>query len=206
MKRRRMLLLGAAGVATAVSVIVVSLGIELAPRFPSLYEDGPAVPGTVAYVAEGRNECLVVLDVATGEERVVTCSPWLYLEGWNQDGNVVIHSEDSRDRAAVMDPVTGAVVLRGAPFAGVPPGEPPAPLWTTSGDGHATLTFHEGGSDTVLIDVDGPRNYAFWSTGLTPDGRYAWAVDSEDRLLVAPVDGTGGPWVVAEGVRDVAWK
>lgn len=187
-----------------ITVVVVAFGIRLPPHYPSLYDRGPVVAGTVAYVEQDGNECLNVLDVAGGEKRTLVCSAWMYLEGWDREGNLVIHSAETRDRPAAIDPATGEVLIRGGSSGVLAPAGAER-LQTSSRNGLATLVLHGTDADTTLIDAKGPRDYSFWSAGLVATGDYAWVVDSENRLLLVAIDG-GGPWVVLTDVRDVSWR
>lgn len=204
-RESRLWLLAAGAVAVIVTAVVLVFGISFAPEFPSLYDDdGPTIEGTVAYIDYGREECVRVLDVATGEFDEVWCADWLGLEGWNDDDKLVIHSGDGGDREIVVDPDSGEVTAWGA-YPSIPPPRDSL-LRASSDDGHATLTYGQSETQVTLIDVEGPRDYSFWQFGLTADESYAWACDSEDRLLVVAVDGNSGPWVVTEGVGEAAWK
>lgn len=203
-RESKLWLTAAAVVAVAVLGIVVVFGITNPPSFPSLYDGGPTVEGAVAYVEGGPDECVNVLDVATGVSREVYCADWLWLEGWDGDGNLRVNAGNGIERTLVVDPVTGAVIESGGP-AGDPPSYVES-LQSSAREGHVTLTYTGSGAAVTLIDVDGPRNYAFWNTGITADERYAWVSDSADRLLLVALDGTAGPWLVAENVPDARWN
>jgi hypothetical protein len=203
--RESKLWLAAAGVvAVSVLTIVIVFGIRTAPHFPSLYDGGPTVQGAVAYVDYGRDECVQVLDVATGESRQIYCADWLWLEGWDRDGNLRVQTGDGGERVSIIDPTTGAVIAQGD-FAGEGPRSVDS-LMATSDDGHATLSYSGGDTEVTLLEADGPRNYAFYQYGITDDQQYAWVCDSEDQLLVVALDGSSGPWFVAADINEAAWK
>lgn len=216
MSRTSKLWLGAAGGVVVVTVaIVFAFGLTPAPSFPSLYEEGaPKVEGTVAYMEYGAQDCIYLFDVATGESRELYCDFVLWIEDWDEAGNLMVGGGSGHvEQLLVLDPATGAV-LRFSDFA---PDEDPIPyrprsdlargLITSSHEGHATLSYREGNTETILIDADGPRQYGFWESGVTADGKYAWVFDSEERLLVVALDAAGGPWLVAEDVvGPVLWK
>lgn len=203
-RQSRLWLIAAGIVAVTVTGVVLVFGVTFAPEFPSLYDDGgPSIEGTVAYVDYGRDECVHVLDVATGDSHEVTCAEWLSLAGWDDEGNLIIPSGPHGEPVPI-DPDSGDVVgppdyTMGEPFQG-------DELRARSHEGRATLIYDDDSQSRTLIEVDGPRNYGFWRHGVTPDGGWAWVVDSEDRLLVVSIDGSSGPWLVAEGIGDVAWK
>ncbi len=205
MNRQSKIWLAAAGaVAVTATALVLLFGVTFAPDFPSLYDGGPTIEASVAYIDYGRQECVLVLDVATGESQEVFCDDWLWLEGWDRDGNLRVQSEDGRDRVSVIDPDTGLVVATGDLPGELPPYA--RGLSTSSDSGHATLTYRTVGSETTLIDVDGPRSYSFIDYGFAGDGSYAWVCDSEDRLITVALDGSAGPWLVAEGIHEPAWR
>lgn len=198
-------LAAAGGVVVLTVIVVLVFGLTPPPSFPSLYDEGtPTIEGMVAYVDYDRDECVVILDVATGESQKTLCDDFVWLEGWDDDGNLRIHFDNGSGEVNAIDPDTGELKHVGD-VAGLEPAYEPS-LRSSSRDGHAVLTYTTDGSAVTLIDVDGPRQYAFWQYGLTADGAHAWVGDSEDRLLVVAVDGTGGPWIVAEDVNEVVWR
>jgi hypothetical protein len=204
-RESKLWLTGAGAVAIVVLAVIALFGIRRLPEIASLYDPGtPSLSGSVAYIDSGHAECVNVLDVATGESREVYCADWLWLEGWDSDGNLRVQSGDGADRVLVIDPTTGAVVSSGD-IGGMRP-EDTESLYARATGGRATLTYGGPGGEVTLIDVDGPRDYAFWNYGLTDDGRYVWVCDSENRLLVVASDGSGGPWLVADDIRDPAWR
>jgi hypothetical protein len=212
-RESKLWLLGAGGVAVVVLAVVLIFGLSFAPDFPSLYDGGPTVEGTVAYIEFGPDDCLYVLDVASGEDRELYCDDWLGFEGWDADGYLQILSGNGHhEELLILDPNTGAVV-RSDEFR--PDERPPLDqprtdaerrLRASSREGHVTLSYRQGDSEVTLIDVEGSRDYSFWDYGVTSDEKYAWICDSEDRLLVVALDGTGGPWVVADDIGDPIWK
>jgi hypothetical protein len=211
MPRQSKLWLGAAAaVAVVVVVVVVLFGTSAAPAFPSLYEEGaPTIEGSVAYVEYRQEDCVYLLDVATGESEEILCERGLWLEDWDSDGNLRVHRTGPRfEELVVIDPATGeAVFSREFRADEEPPFESSRSaadrnLRSSARDGHATLSYEEA----VLIDVEGSRDYSFWEYGVTEDEAYAWVCDSEERLLVVALDGSGGPWIVAEGINELRWK
>lgn len=211
MSREARLWLSAAGVVVVITVAVVLLfGVSSAPRFPSLYTEGaPTIEGTLAWVEWGPDDCVHVLDVATGDSEELLCERGLWLEGWDSDGNLRVHITGPHfEELVLVDPATGVVVStreftpdEEPPFD-QPRSEADRNLRSTSRDGHATLSYQEA----VLIDVEGARDYSFWDYGVTEDEAYAWVCDSEERVLVVALDGGGGPWVVAEDIGELRWR
>lgn len=209
MPRDAKLWLSAAGCVVAIVLAVVVLfGISSAPKFPSLYEEGaPAIEGSLAWVEYGPDDCVHALDVASGRTHEVYCDDWLHLEGWDAEGHLRIHSGGAYTYVSVIDPATGEVLEWGEFVEGdVPPPPYPRSLRARSDDGQARLIYDGPSGEATLIDVAGPRDYMFFEYGITTDGDYAWVCDSEDRVLVVAVDGSGGPWVVAEDVSQPVWR
>ena len=209
MTRDSKLWLAAAGAVAVISIAVVLVfGVTSAPEFPSLYEQGgPTIEGRVAYVEYGHRDCVHVLDVASGDSHEVFCDNWLHLEGWDYAGRLRIHSGNGREHVSVIHPDTGQVLEWGEILDDeVPPQDPPRSLRSRSDEGHATLLYNAGGTETTIIDVEGTRDYHFWDYGITDDDTYAWVCDSEDQLLLVALDGSGGPWLVADGIADPAWR
>lgn len=203
-RQSRILLAAAAAVSVVVAGAVLLFGYNSPPQFPSLYEPGaPTVDGHVAYVEYGREDCVWVLDVANGESEELYCDAWVWPEGWDADGNLVVHTGDGQDQMWVVDPNTGDVLGAGD-FEALPPSSRGS-LRSRSNEGRATLTYGSGEDEVTLIDVEAPRNYNFLSYGITANKTYAWVCDSEDRLLIVPLDGSDGPWLVGGGVGDPLW-
>lgn len=214
MTRQQSLWLTAAGIAAAVIVFVVlAFGYTRPPSFPSLYDDGPQIEGLVAHLDYGRQDCVSILDVATGSSEELYCDSWVWAERWDADGNLLIHAGNGHEQIWVVDPETGAVLDGVAIKDGPTPEDEDGPgmheepeLRMRSVDGRLTLTHGSGVDAVTVVDVEAPRNYTFFGYGITNDGSHAWVCDSEDRLLVASLDGTGGPWLVAEGISDPIWR
>ena len=206
MSRESRLWLGAAGaVAVVVAGVVLVFGYTSPPRFPSLYDDGgPTIEASVAYVEYDREDCVFVLDAATGETRELYCDNWVWLESWDGDGNLRIRAGNGDEGAWVVDPDTGAIL--GTEETGEEPPRRDSSLRSRSVEGRAMLVHSSGETETILIDVEAPRDYGFYRYGITTDAEYAWVCDSEDRLIVVALDGTSGPWLVAEGISNPLWK
>lgn len=201
----RLWLWAAGGVAVAVAAVVLIFGYNSPPSFPSLSEQsGMTIEGTVAYMEFGREDCVRLLDVASGSTEDLYCDNWVWIEGWDEDGNLAVHADDGRDQTWVLDPDTGEV-LDSADSVGPPPRRDSS-LRSRSIEGRVTLTHGVGESAVTLIDVEAPGNYGFHGYGITADGAYAWVSDSEDRLLLVTLDGNAGPWLVAEGISDPHWR
>lgn len=212
-RESRLWLGGAGGIAVVVAAVVLIFGYNSPPGFPDLREqDGVTVEGTVAYMDYGREDCVRILDVATGGTDELYCESWVWIEGWDADGNLRVNAGNGYEQTWVLDPETGEVLGVGEGRDALPPdegGPPPADderLRSRSTEGRATLLLGSGDDQVTVIDVEAPRNYAFHSYGITADGEYIWVSDSEDRLLLVALDGSRGPWLVAEEIADPYWK
>ena len=203
----------AAAVTIVVAVVVLLFGYNRPPEFASLYtDDGPAVTGTVAYMEFGREDCIHIFDVTSGESRELYCDNWVWPQGWDENGNLLVHAGNGHEQIWVLDPGSGDILaskdIWDDPHAdeGGPPPPEDSPLRSRSTDGRVTLTHGFGADSVTLIDVEAPRNYAFTNYGFTSDGDHAWVCDTEDRLLVVASDGQSDPWLVAEGISDPLWN
>ena len=196
-------LIAAGVVSVAVIGAVLVFGLRSVPEFPSLYSvDAPRIEATVAYLEYDRDTCLNLLDVSSGQVDPVICDQWIWIEGWDEKGHLVVQRDGAWERQSVVNPETGAITESDGLDVAYP-GED-AGLRAQSWEGSATLTNVLPDTNVTLIEVDGPRDYAFWSYGRSGD--WVWAVDSENRLLVVAADGSSGPWLVRDDVRDVAWR
>jgi len=204
-RQSRLWLLAAAGVAAAVAVIVLVFGYNRPPQFPSLYEaGGPTVDASVAFVEYDRHDCVRVLDVASGDSDEIYCSQWVWIEGWDRHGKLRVNADGSGQSLAI-DPATGGVERSSDSVPLLDRGNE-EDIRVSAEGGRVQLLYRSGDTEVVLIDVECPRDYGFWHLGVTNDGQWVWAVDSEDRLLLVAVDASSGPWLVAEGINDPAWK
>jgi hypothetical protein len=212
-RESRLWLTAAAAVAVVVAAVVLIFGYDRPPDFPDLYaEGGPTVSGTVAYLEFNGEECIWILDVASGDSHELYCDNWIWPEGWDAEGNLRVHADNGQAQLLLLDPDSGEVVGREAMWDGPPSDEGGPPrqeeplLRSRSTEGRVTLTHGTGANAVTLIDIAAPRNYRFHLYGVTADGRYAWVWDSEDRLLLVAMEGDAEPWLVAEGISDPVWK
>jgi hypothetical protein len=203
-------LLAAGAVAIVAIGLVVVYGITPLPGAPGLYGDGgPAIEGTVAYTEieterarlGERGGCLFLLDLATGDVQKIKCTPSLWLSRWDASGYLVMNANTPAGPEVLVDPFTGEIV-RGTPE----PRSDPEVLYTYRASGRISLVYDDGVEQRVLLDEAAPEEYRFIDTGISGDGLWAWVVDGSDRLLVLPVEGGSGPWLVATNVAYAAWR
>lgn len=187
------------------------------PVFPSL-ADHPedAIPGRVAWIRWERKDgpCLWLVEASGGAPRSVRCGATLGgPPSWGPDGALRVpdHSGAS-GYLLTLDPQTGRVLERETiGRADAPPPQPSderadgTRVTTQSTDGVATLTLIDpDGEERTIVRVDGPRDYGWWATQWSPDGRYALVQDSGQRLLIVRVR-DGKVWLLADDGGDAAW-
>jgi hypothetical protein len=200
-RQSRLWLLAAGTVSVAVVVVVLVFGTSMPPSFPSLSDsDVAVVMGTVAYTDGDDPDIIHVLDLAAGSSVEYRCSHRYCLHHWDASGLLAVHSEPFGD-LALVDPVSGSVV----------PGDPSPRadlelLTTDQADGRLVLRYDDGLTRRVLLDLEVPRDYRLRNAGLSGDESWAWFVDSEGRLIGLAVDGSSGPWLLADHAHDAAWK
>lgn len=197
--RRRLIAVAAAVVVVAAAAIVIlTVGGLRYPEFdPLSASPDPAIEGTVAFTRHrGGDACLFLVPAGGGAPRSLRCGdPWYGPLTWTEQGDLVTDAGGDRLR---LDPSTGEVLSR-EPLARVTPLPEPvdgprddgALVRTTSTTGQArVLLAGQDGGEQVVVDVQGPRDYAFVDARWSPDGRWILVYDSARRLLVAdPADG-----------------
>ena len=179
--------------------------------------DAPfAVPATIV-VGPDDEGCLdVVRGDATSrthclDELAPTREGWTNV--WFDDGGQVVVSREDQDGQVLLtlDPVSGDVVDRDersweedprGPI-GQPDREHRIEVYP---DGDRVLRAEVGGPGPrqdpdeaeVVLDVDGPPGYRLRDAVLSPDGSWVVVVTPDDRVAVAPADGTAAPYVWTE--------
>lgn len=180
------------------------------PAFPSLAEHpDPDLEGVVAFTrGQGDGVCVHVVPASGGTSRELACgSTWDPWPRWTEEGYISVTDWRAGARRIVLDPDSGEVV-RTETDESEPFGHPGPP----GGDGRLSTLNDEGrvevlirrpdGSEEVVAEVNGPRDYAIWELSWSPDGRWILAHDSADRLLVVDRDRIR---LLAENVRGAAW-
>lgn len=184
----------AIAVAGAVTLVVVGAvwryGIVPAPRFPALAaEPDASFTGTVAFLDEAG--CLRVVPAGGGPvARPGFCDTRAHRVEWTAEGHLAVDSWESGSYRLV-DPTTGVVLSRPGRFpfgrngdARLAGGDT---VETDHGDDDlraAIVARAQDGGTRTLISVRAPADYSFETVGLSPDGRFLLAVDSDGRVLV----------------------
>jgi hypothetical protein len=200
---RSVTLLVVAGVLVLVVVGAVLLfGIQRPPTVASLAEDpAPAPSAAVAYLTQQGSQGCVRVALPDG----TTAGPWCdrmggELVGWDEQG-ILLRRWDGAETVRVIDPETGEVVGRARDRAWQEPYDHQA-VWTEHRDGELIVRLEA--DDTELWRVTAPEPYQITTSARSADGDWIALVDSADRLLVVPADGSAPP---REWTRDVAsWQ
>jgi hypothetical protein len=198
------LLVGAATLVVLIVGAVVVLGVQRPPTVSRLIDQpDPAPPAGVVWTSyRGDRTCL---EVARPDGQVDR--PWCdrhggELVGWT-DGVVQVQTWDGRASVLAIDLQSGEVT-RG------PGGEVEdaghhgwaEEVYSERRAGELVLRLVE--DDTELWRVDAPERYDVHSSARSADGSWVAMVDTADRLLVVPVDGSAEPREWASGVS--SWQ
>lgn len=212
--RRRAVIAAVAATALVAAVLggILLFGGISHPAFPKLVDAPDAdVEGLVAFTRYDDQTCVFVVRAGGGTPRQIRCSEGSGRSRWTDDGQLAV--DDHRlNTLLILDPADGTVV-REEPLDTQPPEEYEEPRERDDGT-RATLTGPDGtprltvvppdGPERVVLEVDGPRNYAFVDVLWSPDGRWLLVTDSASRLLVVDAE-TGGARLLAEDANAPAW-
>jgi hypothetical protein len=195
------LLIAAAVLVVAVVGAVLLFGVERPPGLTRLADQpDPEPPAAVAWMGSGGMETCVRI---AWPEATVT-EPWCDraggdLVGWTDEG-ILLHRWEGSESIRVLDPVSGEFVGRSREGRWEPPYEQPA-AWTERRDGELIVRLDD---DTVVWRVETTDRYEIRTSAISADGAWVAMVDSADRLLLVPADGSSPPRVWTEGVT--AWQ
>ena len=209
------LLVAAGALVVVVVVLVVVFGVVRPPAVVALADDPrPAPPGGVAWTAWSRDgSCLAVAWPDGRVEEELFCErDGGEVVAWTDDGVVMQTWRGAGAELVTVDPVDGAVVdwssvepERDGPF---PVGGLVEAVRTERRDGRVVVT-HERDRDQVVWEVQAPDAYDITSGARSPDGGWFALVDSAERLLVVPADGSRAPRLWADGVprwSTIVWR
>ncbi len=202
---------------TVVAVLLLG-GVDL-PDHPDLGETavGEGLTGQVAVVVhqeETDQQCVDVVDLATGEQRRLTCPGVWAVIGWDGPERVVVEVEGRQQ--LWLDPTTGAVLETVAAAEPVRP-LPGADRRVVTDDGSAiSVRGARGRSEVEVVTADGerrtilespsPRTYGYLDAWWAPDDRHALVLDDASRLLLVDTTRPGTAAEVADDVVDAAWQ
>ena len=192
------LLIGAAVLLIGVVGAVVVIGVNRPPALATLADEpDPAVTGEVAWAGwTGERNCLWVAQV-DGHVRDLRCGDLEGdLVGWTEDGLMITRWDG---RMLTVDAETGATASRSGTFE---PVETVATVVRVERHDGQVLVILEtpAGPDVELWRTEAAEAYDVHASSLSPDGDWVALVDSAQRLLVAPADGSAPPRVWASGV------
>lgn len=198
-RRSAVLLAVAAVLVVGVVGLVLVFGIAHPPALEDLSDHPtPALDAAVAW-AEWTSDgnCLHVAR-PEGEVEALRCErDGGEVAAWTDDGILLRSWEASGEQMIVIDAATGDVIDRRRVGAGVAQHLPEG-VRSEHRDGRLVVTPERGGG--VIWEVDAPENYTVTSSAVSPDGRWVAMVDSAERLLVVPADGSAPPRIWAEDV------
>ncbi len=201
--RRSTALFAAAAVLIAVvATLVLLFGVTRPPALPSIAEAGVTPPGAVAGVLWSSGESCTALVVIRpdGTRHQVTCRSALgEVLGWPAIGIATTTWDGPDPGIDYLDPESGAVVRHDTSQEGASPVYEGGVVneWR---DG--TLVVRANDSGVALWTVGASSRYSVNAASLSPDGRWYALIDSFDRLLIVPSDGSSAPAVWATGRHD----
>ena len=209
-RRSVLLLVAAAVLVVAVVGLVLAFGVVRPPSLATIADvPEPAPPGGVAWASWQAGETCVTVVRADGQvDRDLYCQrDGGELVAWTETGFVLRTWDGPEGDLVVIDADTGEVVdvVTDSSRRGT---QRPESVRTSYREGRLTVT-HERDRDRVVWEVEAPDAYDVTSGALSPDGDWFALVDSADRLLIVPADGSAEPRVWATDAPrwgDIVWE
>jgi hypothetical protein len=195
------LLVGAAVVVVLVVAAVLVFGVDRPPALEPLGDAaGPPPSAPVAWMAgTSDGNCLSVARPDGSVEELWCDGAHAELRGWTRPGEIDLHTYDEVGEAVrTYDAETGELLSRTSVDVDRGGEYGRQVVWTERRDG--ALVVHLAADDTELWRTDAADRYDIESSALSADGDWAAMVDTAERLLVVPTDGSTAPRVWAEDV------
>ncbi len=199
-------LVAAVALIAVVVGLVIAFGVVRPPALASVADGGTRPSGGIAFVEwSSRAGCPTLTVVRpNGVRHSSDCDTGLGdLVGWTSDGIVVSTWQDSGQALRTLDPDTFAT-LSSAP-TDVNVYAPSGDTITTQRSANGILTVYSRAYHRELWRVDAPDRYDVVRGIASPDGQWFALVDSADRLLIVPADGSSPPRVWASGIDADLW-
>ncbi len=202
--RNVVLLVVAAVLVIAVVVVVLLFGVARPPEVVALVDQPDPSPSAAVVWNDDRNDepCLTVAS-PDGTTTELTCTDEFgEVIAWDDNG-VVVRTWGARDRLQWIDPATGEQQQRDE--VDDPTGFETyrtSDITSRARSGTLRVTLDETGE--VIWETDAHDGYRVQAGAVSPDGAWVAMVDSADRLLVVPADGSQPPRVWAEDVA--SWE
>lgn len=192
-------LIGAAILVIVVIAVVLLFGIARPPELASLIvQPEPQPPARVAWTSfEDGEDCLHVAHPDGTIERLRCVADGLEIWAWPEAGVELRTFGPAGPQRLLVDPGSGEVVERGDVDDTAQRPQPRVEGIRSRFD-HGTLIVTREGTDQVVWEVDAPEAYRVQQGTSSPDGDWIAMVDSADRLLVVPADGSHEPRVWVE--------
>jgi hypothetical protein len=194
-------LIGAGVLIVVVVALVLVFGIARPPELATLADDpAPAPTAAVAWTAFDRDgSCLYVAEPDGTTESLRCDLEGGDIWGWDDDGIALLTYGLTEDLQRI-DPQTGETLERER-LDGIDPSRPPLTARVAGRNQDGTLTVIRHDSEDVVWEVDAPEGYTINDGALSPDGEWVVMVDSAERVLVVPADGSAEPRIWADGAN-----
>jgi hypothetical protein len=191
-------LAAAAALVVLVVVLVLFLGVARPPELASLAEQPePAPSAAVVWMTWGPDgACLSVAHPDGSSEELVCNRDGAEVRAWTDEG-IVLWGYGARDEVRIVDPRTGETTTQRTAEAEVRPGPGVAEDVSARRDAGVLIVTRRDTGD-VVWEVAAPEGYEVLGGAVSPDGDWIAMLDSTDRLLVVPADGTAAPRVWVE--------
>lgn len=203
-ERSLALLIVAAALVITVVVLVLIFGVAHPPEVMALEDQpDPAPSASVAWNDDEHDEPCVAIAAPDGTTTELRCTVDRdEVVAWDADG-IVVRTWRAREELLWLDPETGEEERRDEV-------DDPAAFETyrhseiTSRTRSGTLQVTLDATGELIWETDAPDGYRVQTGSVSPDGAWVALIDSADRLLVVPADGSQPPRLWAEDVS--SWQ